>query len=706
MNSPIGLESLFKEKIFRIPDYQRGYAWQKSNCKDFWEDLINLHEGRAHYTGVITLKEIPQDEIREDSNEFWLVDDHSYKVYNIIDGQQRLTTCIIFLQSLIEFVREIRTKNEDKLQDAANDGNIYLNDSLTLKAITEKFIYEQKPSGDKFRTYKFGYTIDNPSYKYMRFNVLGEKDGGSIQETFYTINLKNAKTYFLGQLREFYQEGGEDMSPLQDLYKKITKRFLFNEYNIKDEFDVFVAFETMNNRGKILSKLELLKNRLIYLTTLYPNNTLDNSSRKSLRDDINAAWKEIYYQLGRNYNKPLNDDDFLKAHWIMSFPYSRKKGDDYINFLLNEQFSPKKVYEHSAKEVPLELVEETVTEFEFNDEDGDGEDEVGIQTLRYLAPMEIRKYVNSLQASAVHWFNSHYPFLANAEELTDEEKQWLDKLNRIGMGYFRPLTMSILKNTPVRKGRVEVFKKIERYIFVCFQLSQARRNYGDSEFYKAAREYDQKKLTLNDLIFKLRERESPYFNVDGSLNTKYFSDYMYKKFFIGAKRGYYEWHGLKYFLYEYELQKMKMSGQKKVDWNILVKNERDVISIEHIFPQTATDYWKNAFHDVPEDRRHFYSGALGNLLLLSRSINSALQNDDYNEKRNPRLNDQGEILRKGYADGSHSEIEVALLYPDKWNCESIEKRSLDLLKFMEERWAVQLKNDEDRKKLLFFGLDE
>jgi len=53
----------------------------------------------------------------------------------------------------------------------------------------------------------------------------------------------------------------------------------------------------MNNRGKNLSKLELLKNRLIYLTTLYPENELDAAGRKNLRDKINDAWKEVYFQL-------------------------------------------------------------------------------------------------------------------------------------------------------------------------------------------------------------------------------------------------------------------------------------------------------------------------------------------------------------------------------------------------------------------------
>ena len=104
------------------------------------------------------------------------------------------------------------------------------------------------------------------------------------------------------------------MNGLIKTYKKLTKRFLFNEYVIKDEFDVFVAFETMNNRGKNLSDLELLKNRLIYLTTLYSDEKLSASDRQELRNDINEAWIEVYFQLGRNKEQSLNDDDFLKAH--------------------------------------------------------------------------------------------------------------------------------------------------------------------------------------------------------------------------------------------------------------------------------------------------------------------------------------------------------------------------------------------------------
>jgi uncharacterized protein with ParB-like and HNH nuclease domain len=49
------LESLFKEKFVRIPDYQRGYAWQRERLKDFWDDLVNLSGARSRYTGVLML---------------------------------------------------------------------------------------------------------------------------------------------------------------------------------------------------------------------------------------------------------------------------------------------------------------------------------------------------------------------------------------------------------------------------------------------------------------------------------------------------------------------------------------------------------------------------------------------------------------------------------------------------------------------------
>jgi len=696
MDEPKSLDSLFKEKIFRIPDYQRGYAWQKSQLKDFWEDLINLSGNRSHYTGVLTLKEVSNGEIGDSDNEYWLVEDHSYKMYHIVDGQQRLTTFVIFIQAFIDFVKQL----DDYV--GKSEREIYITDSLNLEAVTSRYLFKVKPTGDRYRTYKFGYTVDNPSYEYLRYKIFNEDGVGSIEETFYTLNLKNAKRYFYEQLEELYSESG--LNGLHEIYKKLTKRFLFNEYVIKDEFDVFVAFETMNNRGKKLSDLELLKNRLIYLTTLYTDNELDAAERRSLRDAINSAWKEVYYQLGRNDKRPLNDDDFLKAHWIMYFKYSRKRGNDYIKFLLDEQFSPQKVHKKVEREVVLELPEEQRTDFEIDDtenENGESE-ETSVVTTALLQPIEIKKYVNSLKESAVHWFNSHYPHLAT--ELTPAEQNAIDRLNRIGMGYFRPLVMSFFKNEKTPGKRIDFLDQIERFIFVVFRLCQARRNYRDSEFYNAAREFDKGELELEGIKNKLKDSAAFCFHEDGSFNAKYFYDYLYKRFNSGGRNGYYGWHGLRYFLYEYEVHLLSQSRQQKVTWDDLLKTPRDKISIEHIFPQTTTDNWKNVFSDVEEDDYHYYSGSIGNLLLLSMSINSSLQNDSFDEKKQPKIGDSGEKIRNGYSDGSHSEIEVSKL--DEWNPTTIEERGLQLLSFMEKRWDIKFKNEDTKKKLLFLDVSK
>jgi len=703
MEEPKSLDSLFTEKLFRIPDYQRGYAWQREQLKDFWEDLVNLSDNRSHYTGVLTLKQLLS--VGESEKEYWLVEDYSYKLYHIVDGQQRLTTFVIFLQAFVEFVKAL-AENQGKV-----DNEIYITESLSIAAVREKYLFKIKPTGDQFRTYKFGYTVDNPSYEYLRYRILGEEGGGSVQETFYTLNLNNAKRYFAEQLTELHKQAA--LPALHDIYKKLTKRFLFNEYIIKDEFDVFVAFETMNNRGKKLSDLELLKNRLIYLTTLYSNAELDPAERKSLRDTVNEAWKEVYHQLGRNKTRPLNDDDFLQAHWTMYFKYSRQTGRDYIRFLLDERFTPQKVRKIVERDVELALAEEQRSEAEVEDTENESEGFLDADTLaatisqlteaqrtsaEQLKPPEIRDYVLSLKESAVHWFNSFYSHLA--EGMTTEERQWIERLNRIGMGYFRPLVMAILKNEADETRRIRAFKRIERFIFLVFRMAGARANYRSSEFYNAARDLDRGEIDVVDIEKKLEERLAFTFKSDGTLRMDDFAYLLGKKFESGS--GYYGWFGLRYFLFEYELSLLAGSRQQKVDWNDLLKTHKDKISIEHIYPQTETADWANPFTAIEPEERSKYSGSLGNLLLLSSAINSSLQNDSFAEKKQPKFNASRQKIRNGYADGSHSEIEVS--QQAGWGPEQIYERGMKLLSFMESRWDFRFSDDDEKALLLFVKL--
>ena len=555
-----------------------------------------------------------------------------------------------------------------------------------------------KPAGEAFRTYKFGYTVDNPSYEYMRYRILGEVGGGTVFETFYTLNLSNGKRYFKEQLRAWHKEEG--ISGLQGMYRTLTKRFLFNEYIIKDEFDVFVAFETMNNRGKTLSDLELLKNRLIYLTTLYTDAELDPAERRDLRNSINDAWKEVYFQLGRNKSKPLNDDDFLRAHWMMYFKFSRQTGRDYIKFLLEEQFTPQRVHRKIVQPVELEEAEEQTSDADLEADDENGLDEVESSEpmmVAELRPNEIRDYVKSLKASSVHWFRTFYPEMS--DDLTWKEIEWIQRLNRLGMAYFRPLLMAILKKCDDPGQRIGTFKEIERFVFVVFRLTQTRSNYRSSEFSNAVRAIDRGDMDWAELKERLRNRMSFTFTDEGHFANEDFYLLLQKKFENG--QGYYGWPGLRYFLYEYELELLSSSRQKKVDWADLLKTPKDKISIEHIYPQSETVAWKPAFRSIRKQEREAYRNSLGNLLLLSSAINSSLQNDAFAEKKKPKCNRDGSKLRNGYADGSHSEIEVS--HCEDWGPDEIRERGIRLIRFMERRWDIRFADDQVREKLLFIG---
>jgi len=695
MNELQSLKDIFKDRIFKIPDYQRGYAWTKRHLKDFWEDTINLPIDRFHYTGMLSLKKVEKHKWKIWNDDCWLIEERGYKPFHIVDGQQRLTTFVVFIQAITELIKNF-PENKDKKEE-----DIYLG-SFSLKSIKEEYLAIQRPPNFIIKSHKFSYETDNPSFEFLKYRIFKEPNSGTIQETFYTLNLENAKSFFIENLDNFYKEYG--ISEIEILFKKLTQNLMFNVYEISDDFDVFVAFETMNNRGKKLSNLELLKNRLIYLTTLYDEDELNKDEKNSLRTTINESWKEVYYQLGRNKKNPLNDDDFLVAHWIMYFKYTREKGDDYIRFLLEQQFTPQNIY--TKTEVKVSSIEEfeEIRDNEIIDQEDIEINVVEDETIfrSKLSPKDIKNYVNSLKSAAVHWYNTHNP--VNNKDLTEEECLWIDRLNRIGIIYFRPLiTSSFLSEKTSSKDRIKLFKSIERFIFITFRLSRSFSTYRNSEFYRASRRLRKDEITIDDIVKTLDERmDYCFYTPEGSKDM--FFDYSYFQKFIDKKfkrdGGFYYWSDLKYFLYEYEMEKVRQRGSQKIDWKLFVKGEKDKVSIEHIYPQTPDHKeWKKSFKDQKKANLKYLQGSLGNLLPLSQSINSSLQNDCFEDKKRPKFNERKEKIRQGYSDGSHSEIEVSSY--NEWNPNTILERGLKLLEFMEKRWDLKFENEQVKAELLF-----
>lgn len=669
------LSQLFQNKLFRIPDYQRGYAWQQPQLVDFWDDLINLQEDRYHYTGLLSLKNLKRRETAFWGNDLWLVE-LGYRPCHIVDGQQRLTTFVILLNEIVAFVRNL-PENKGK-----NDSEIVLGYEI-LSSIVEKYICRKRPPHGMITTYLFGYEVDNPSAEYLKYKVFGENHSGTVNETYYTKNLKFAKSFFADNIAALYAAEGIDS--ISQLYRKLTLRLMFNIHEIDDDYDVFVAFETMNNRGKKLTNLELLKNRLIYLTTLYNDDKCDQTDKEALRKLINDAWKEVYFQLGRNESTPLSDDEFLRAHWITYFAYSRKKGDDYIRFLLRK-FSAKNIFE--KKHILTEDVSATVPNDTDADEDQDDTVEVDAAVISKLEPVEIRDYVNSLMDMAKFWYDTYFPY--ESQIITDEEKRWIDRLNRIGIGHFRPLVAVVLSRAKdsTAEIRLAVFKAIERFLFVCFRLGTFNASYRSSEYYRATRSIYLGQMSLEEITQDINQTV----DADMEFAISNFVTRIEKRF--GSGDGYYGWGSLRYFMFEYEYSLTVKHGIPKITWEMFSKTEKDKVSIEHILPQTPTKlYWRNQFRQFTAEEIKLLSSALGNLLPLSQSVNSGLQNDSFEDKKHPKSTG-----RRGYQDGSHSEIEVSK--EADWDANRIYDRSVKLLQFMEQRWQISF-TDENLKKLVY-----
>ena len=537
MNELQSLSQIFQNRIFRIPDYQRGYAWQGPQLCDFWEDIVNLQSDRYHYTGLLSLKSLNQEESKKLANDdVWLLQS-GYKACHIVDGQQRLTTFVIMLNEIIEFTSKL-PENSGKADD-----EIYLGFE-NIKDIKAKYISRKRPPDGLIITYMFGYENDNPSAEYLKYKVLGQEYGGTIKETYYTKNLKYAKEFFGKELQAYYEKKG--IEGIAELYKKLTLQLMFNIHEIEDDYDVFVAFETMNNRGKRLTNLELLKNRLIYLTTLYPPDILDDTNEVALRELINRAWREVYYQLGRNENDLLSDDEFLRAHLIMYYSYSRKRGDDYIKFLLRK-FSHKSIFENII-EVDSDEEEMNSGIMDQQDDDDDIEVEAApeVVTEEFLQPKEIMNYVNSLNETAEYWYYTFYP--EKCTEITEEEQVWIDKLNRIGIGYFRPIVaVSLIPRLGITKEeRLAFYQAVERFIFITFRMAMYQSSYKSSDYYRKTREVYMGNMKLSDVTDDLTNTT----NENTGDAVRVFVTRMNRRFI--SQDGFYSWRELRYFLYEYE----------------------------------------------------------------------------------------------------------------------------------------------------------
>ncbi|GAA8309848.1 hypothetical protein HpNP137_11250 [Helicobacter pylori] len=586
----LNLDGVIEKGMFEIPSYQRGYAWQERQLKDFWNDLEHVSKlgDKFHYMHSLTL--------RESENEF------ESSAFEIIDGQQRLATSLILLGLLAK-----TTQNKDPKYSLINLEPIlsykYYGLSEAFRAITEE-----------------------------------EKDLEAFKTSFYAKNL--IKAY------EFFQEKISDtpVRTLEKMFDALIKKMLFSVVELNDNrIDPFSSFETINNRGKDLSTLELLKNRLHFVA----HKICDGKKLEKLQNEINNTYTLIYHDLRFFEDEHL--EGFLK-HFVAY--YYGEKGD-FKKRLLEMEFNAHKRYTDNTN---------------FNDEY-----EKIDELLFYLSySSKVWHFLHTLDEKSIALIFDDNRKLEM--EITPKMRGLLDKmwrLNALSGNAFLPLLLSLLTIQLVGRSANEqpyttqelegLLEYLERFGFLIYGV--AGKNTAKNEWIELAFEafrafrYGEE----NIVIEKLPTLEKSFFNRQGNSGLELLEESIHSK---KNTEKWYQWgKALNYLLYEYELH-----HNPETTLNF----DSSIESIEHILPQKP-DQGYSAKEKSWAKNPHIVH-ALGNLLLIAKNANSSLSNKPFEEKR------------KQYLKGSYSEKEVAK--NASFGVAQIKERSEKLLDFLIARYRI------------------
>ncbi len=584
------LDGVIEKGMFEIPSYQRGYAWQERQLKDFWNDLEHVSKlgDKFHYMHSLTLRE-SENEL-EDS------------AFEIIDGQQRLATSLILLGLLAKI-----TKHKDPKYD-----------SMNLEPVL--------------------------SYKYYGLNeafraiMEEEKDLERFQTSFYAKNLIEAYTFFKEKISD------TPMETLNGMLDALTKKMLFSVVELNDNrIDPFSSFETINNRGKDLSTLELFKNRLHFVA----HKICDGKKLEKLQNEINDTYTIIYYDL-----RSFEDDNlerFLK-HFVAY--YYGEKGD-FKKRLLEMEFNAHKRYTDNTN---------------FDDEYEKIDD-----LLFYLSySSKVWYFLHTLDEKSITLIFDDNKKLEM--EITPKMRNLLDKMRRLNAlsdNAFLPLLLSLLTIQRAGKSANEqpyttkelegLLEYLERFGFLIYGV--AGKNTPKNEWIELAfiafraYRYGEENIAIEDLP----TLEKSFFNRQGNSALELLEESIHSK--KNAEKWYQWGKALNYLLYEYELH-----HNPETTLNF----DSSIESIEHILPQKP-DQGYSAKEKSWAKNPHIVH-ALGNLLLIAKNTNSSLSNKPFEEKR------------KQYLKGSYSEKEVAK--NASFGVAQIKERSEKLLDFLIAHYRI------------------
>lgn len=288
--SVLTIQSLFQsDQSIRIPSYQRAYSWEsKKQCVQFLEDLLE-QQGKQYYLGQFLFEK----------------DNHTLF---IIDGQQRLTTTVLFFAALASVKMQ-------RQQDIQHLKNAYLNN--VFQTITE--------DQDVFERITQQNIIDDILYV----------------ETHSQKRLILAFNFFEEKLQNF------DLDQL-NILQSALEQAVISQFHITSKAQATQVFEYQNNRGKDLSQFEIIKAYLMHQIYIHSDNDQQaNQDIKEIEQCVTSIYRyfervdgyfsekellENFYHLFYTITSDIHADIKIK---LTQFIYQQEKTQWILQFFEN-----------------------------------------------------------------------------------------------------------------------------------------------------------------------------------------------------------------------------------------------------------------------------------------------------------------------------------------------------------------------------------
>lgn len=573
------LDKFLNYGIFVIPEYQRGYSWNTEQLLDFVSDLNDVTYIREHYFGTITLVKSGNESI---NNRF-------KNKYDIVDGQQRITSTHLFIISLYHRICELdKSKADDDIIE------FVLYKGVPLLRLNNKNDQE----------------FFNNLLIEGNINILKNLRPSSKTQK----NLLHARLFF----DKYFRNISSSPKTLFQIRNNLYSKFKLNIFELEEESEVGLVFETMNDRGLPLSDIDKVKNYLIYLA-----HKLNDAS---LAKEINRKFGDIFTELMKiQEGAPTKiENQFLKDCYIVYKGETKNLND--IHKKIKNNITQKDIYKINGI-------------FDKNNSE------------RQKKINEIKGFVNFLYKTA-----ENYSTLINKTFDDDKINSSLLRIDVLGkIETFLPIFISILSQRNYKKEFIiPICDILETYCIKVYIFGNRKQNTGNSSIQNLAHQVFNSKIKFNQLKDELR-----YLVSKNSSNTSEVKKSITDKPIYEPSNELI----IKLLFYDYEIflqeaQEFKYELGSLQDY---LSNKK--ISIEHILPQTTQ----------PGVSQSAFLNTIGNLVISFS--NSKLSNKEFSSKKSiyqqSNLESERELFY--YSDWNDKTIKerakkISKFILDNWKC--------------------------------------